>query len=112
MTVRELFLGMPQAFQADKAAGENLVFQFHITGEEAGDWQVIIAEGQCRVAEGVHPQPTVTLTLKDQDWLDLARGKLSGMKAVMTGRLKIKGNLMAAQKLNTLFTLAEAAGSD
>ncbi len=106
MTVRELFLGMPQAFQAHKAAGENLVFQFHITGEEAGDWQVIIAEGRCRVAEGVHPRPTVTLTLSDRDWLDLARGKLGGMKAVMTGRLKVKGNLMAAQKLGSLFRLA------
>merc|ERR1712151_398702 len=41
----------------------------------------------------------VTITLADADFAAMAAGKLDGMQAFMSGQLKIKGNMMLAQKL-------------
>merc|ERR1712232_1204278 len=41
----------------------------------------------------------VTITLAPADFEAMAGGKLDGMQAFMAGKLKIKGNMMLAQKL-------------
>jgi putative sterol carrier protein len=106
LTVQEVFEGMPRAFRTKMAGEDNLVFQFHITGDQTGEWNVCVENGQCVVNQGVHDAPTVSLTMKDKNWLAMASGELSGAKAFMTGKLKLKGDLMAAQKLGTYFKLA------
>ena len=40
-----------------------------------------------------------TITMADADLVAMAQGKLDGMQAFMGGKLKIKGNMMLAQKL-------------
>ncbi len=46
-----------------------------------------------------------TLELSESDFLDLTQGKADPMKLFTTGKLKISGNVMASQKLNTLFKI-------
>lgn len=104
-TVQEVFDGMPGAFRPHKAEGLELVYQFHITGDEAGDWTVSVAGGQCTVAPGTHPAPTASLTLSDKNWIKLVAGNLNPAMALMTGKLKVGGDLMAAQRLGSLFKL-------
>lgn len=43
-----------------------------------------------------------TLTIDDDDMLSMVTGKLDARKAFMSGRLKIKGNIMLTQKLQPL----------
>ena len=45
-------------------------------------------------------KPNVTIILSDETFTQLAEGKLDGQKAFMTGKLKTKGNMMLATKLN------------
>lgn len=104
-TVNEVFEKMPQVFNASVAAGMDMVFQFHITGDQAGDWNVIIKDQNCQVNSGVHATPTVTLTLEGADWLDMCNGKLNGVTAFMTGKLRAAGDIMAAQRIPSLFPL-------
>ncbi|RJX35059.1 MAG: hypothetical protein C4525_05055 [Desulfarculus sp.] len=104
-TVAEVFQQMPAKFLADQAQGQEVVYQFHITGEQAGDWQVIISGGQCQASPGVHASPTATITVGDQDWLQVIGGGLSPISAFMAGKLKVGGDLMAAQRLSSLFKL-------
>lgn len=40
-----------------------------------------------------------TLTLSDDDFVDIALGKLNPQNAFMKGRLKITGNIMLTQRL-------------
>jgi len=105
-TVNEVFEKMPQVFNPAAAAGLNVVFQFHITGDQAGDWNVVIKDSACQVNKGVHESPSVSLTMGDVDWLAMCNGTLNGMTAFMTGKLKATGDIMAAQRIPNLFPLA------
>jgi putative sterol carrier protein len=104
-SVKEVFGSMSQVFDATAAAGLDMVFQFHITGSEAGDWNVVVKDGTCQVNQGTHESPTVSLTMEDVDWLAMCNGTLNGMTAFMTGKLKATGDIMAAQRIQTLFPL-------
>jgi putative sterol carrier protein len=102
-SVKDVFDKMPQAFQAGSAAGADVVFQFNISGPGGGDWNVAVKNGACAVNTGVSPKPTCTLKLSDADFLSLMSGKLSGMQAYMTGKLKVSGDIMKSQLLSKLF---------
>lgn len=43
-----------------------------------------------------------TLTVADDDFVDIALNKLNPQTAFMKGKLKIQGNIMMAQKLGPL----------
>lgn len=47
-------------------------------------------------------KPNTTLTVSDEDFIELASGKLNPQTAFMRGKLKVTGNLMLAQKLGPL----------
>ena len=49
----------------------------------------------------------VTIALSEADFLAMADGKLDGMQAFMAGKLKIKGNMMLAQKLAGILEAAK-----
>jgi acyl dehydratase len=104
-SVKEVFETMPKVFNASAASGLNAIFQFHITGGEAGDWNVTVKDGACQVAEGVNDAPTVSLTMADVDWIAMCNGKLDGMSAFMSGKLKATGDIMMAQRIPSLFPL-------
>ena len=102
-TVKEIFDAMPGAFNADKAAGMNAVYQWDITGDGGGKWNAAIADGAITVSEGEHDSPNITITVAAQDWLDITNGKLDGQMAFMSGKLKVKGDMSLAMKMKTLF---------
>lgn len=103
MTIAELFEQMPSVFNPAAAAGMNKTFQWNITGDEAGVWAFKINNGQGEVIPGGVEKPDVTFTISDKDWLAITEGKLDGMNAFMTGKLKVSGDMMLAMKLQSLF---------
>ena len=105
ITVKELMDRMPKAFLPEKAKGVEAVIQYHLTGEEGGDWIITIKDGKCTVEEGVTENPTLTLEADAQDYKDVILGKLDGMTAFMQGKLRLKGNLNLAMKLTGFFRL-------
>jgi len=104
-SVSEVFESMPNRFNPDKAANENVVFQFNISGESGGSWQLIIKEGECSVEKGKHSSPTTTLEIKDTDFLDMMNGSLPAMQAYTSGKLKIGGDLMKSQLIEKVFSV-------
>ena len=102
-SVKEIFSGMPGVFNRDAAAGLDAVFQYNIEGADGGDWYVVIKDQTCTISTGVHANPSVTLRLADKDWIAMCNGELDGMSAFMSGKLKVTGNIMLAQRIASLF---------
>ena len=94
---------MPEAFQAEKASGVNVVFQYRISGAGGGEWYVSVKEGSCEVKQGAHEKPTTTIVMSDEDFLSLTAGKLNAMQAFTAGKLKIEGDLVKSQLIEKLF---------
>jgi len=103
-TVAEIFARMPEVFNPEKAAGKDLVFQFCISGPGGGDWFVTVREGACRVEAGKAEKPTTTIRMADEDFVQLIQGRLDGMQAFSTGKLKVEGDIMKSQLIGKLFT--------
>jgi putative sterol carrier protein len=106
LTVREFLARMPEAFVASKAAGIDADIQFKFTGAEAGDWYVTIKDGTIRVNEGLSPAPRLTVSADSDDIVKIFTGKMDGMQAYMSGRLRVNGDMSLAMKLMGLFKLS------
>ncbi len=102
-TIQEVIQGMPGQFNTDAAKGMNAVYQYDITGDGGSQFYTDIKDGALQVKEGTHASPNITITMAAKDYLDLVNGKLNGQMAFMSGKLKIKGDMSLAMKLQSLF---------
>nr|CCA17316.1 conserved hypothetical protein [Albugo laibachii Nc14] len=49
----------------------------------------------------------VTITVSDDDFVSLATGKLNAQKAYMLGKIKVKGSVLLASKISTVFNAVQ-----
>ncbi|MFO7986998.1 MAG: SCP2 sterol-binding domain-containing protein [Desulfatiglandaceae bacterium] len=103
--VKAVFDKMSEVFNPNAAQGLDAVFQFDITGDQGGNWMVIVKDGTCEVKEGTHESPAVTLTMSAETWLSMVNKEVNGMQAFMSGQLKAAGDIMLAQRIEQLFPL-------
>jgi putative sterol carrier protein len=99
-SVREFFESLESRADADKTAGMNNSYLFDIDG--AGQWVVTVADGKVTVTEGGSEADT-TILASDESFMAIVRGEQNPTTAYMTGKLKIKGDMGAAMKLQKLF---------
>ncbi|MCP4643207.1 MAG: SCP2 sterol-binding domain-containing protein [bacterium] len=104
-TVEGFFSELPGKVDPSKTAGMDATFQFDITGDGGGQWNVKIADGQVAIEQGTCDSPSITLTATDENWLKIVAGQLNGQTAFLTGKLKIKGDMSLAMKLQSVFQL-------
>jgi putative sterol carrier protein len=105
ITVQQLIQNHEKAFQADKAPGIDAIIQYHLTGDQGGDWIITLKDGVCKVAQGIAENPKMSLTADAQEFRDILLGKMDGMAAFMQGKLKLAGDLNLAMKLTSLFKM-------
>jgi putative sterol carrier protein len=99
-SVQEFFDGLPERVSAERIAGVNNTYVFEIEG--AGAWTVAIADGALTVAEGAN-EGDVTISASEENFEKIVAGEQNPTTAYMTGKLKIKGDMGAAMKLQKLF---------
>jgi putative sterol carrier protein len=99
-TAREFFEGLESRIDESKAAGVSNSYLFDIEG--SGTWKVDVRDGKVDVTEG-GGDADVTITTTEEDFQKIASGELNPTSAYMTGKLKIKGDMGAAMKLQKLF---------
>jgi putative sterol carrier protein len=102
--IRQLMAAMPEAFNPAKATGVKAVIQYNLTGDEGSQWQSTIVDGVCTVEEGVAENPTLTITMDANDYVEMMAGRLDGMQAFMSGKIKVNGDIMLASRLMTFFS--------
>jgi 3-hydroxybutyryl-CoA dehydratase len=103
--VKEVFDKMGEVFNANAAQGLDAVFQYEISGDNGGSWNVVVKDGTCQVNEGTHEAPSVTLSMSAETWLGIVNKQTNGMQAFMSGQLKATGDIMLAQRVEQLFPL-------
>jgi putative sterol carrier protein len=99
-SVQEFFTGLPERVPAERIAGVNNTYVFDIDG--AGIWTVAIADGALTVTEG-DSGGDVTISASEENFEKIVAGEQNPTTAYMTGKLKIKGDMGAAMKLQKLF---------
>ena len=100
MTPKEFFDALPSKVDPAKTAGMNNSYVFDIA--DIGEWTVSVTDGAVSVAEGAH-EADCTLSASEETLMKIARGEANATTAYMTGKLKIKGDMGAALKLQKLF---------
>jgi len=101
--VKAYFDSLSGKVDAGKIAGMNSIFQFNL-GEEV--FSVKVADGAVAVSEGSMEGANIQLTMSPEDFLALTSGQLNSQQAFLTGKLKIKGDMQLALKLQNVFNLA------
>lgn len=80
----------------------NNSYQFDLTGDSGGKWVVDLTKKADQVSAGEIENPGVVVTMTASDFVDLVNGKLNGQMAFMQGKLKIKGDMSLALKLQQI----------
>ena len=96
-----------------RAATLGLAARFAGPADSAGEWQVDlpgtahltlkVADGRCAVVPGRAADPDVVLTTDADTWVDLAEGRTTGVRAFLSGALRVTGDLHRAVRLEALF---------
>jgi len=102
-TPQEVFDGMRQSFQAEKAKGVHARYQWELSGPNGGEWWIDVNDGTFKMGKGKIDNPSVTFVASDKNWVALSNGTLGGKWAFFTGRLKIRGSQSVARKLDEIF---------
>ena len=100
----QIFDGMKAAFLPAKAGAQSAVIQYDVNaGGKVHTYQLKCGDGKCELVKGAGGPARVTLALSMADFLRLVSGKLNGMQAFMTGKLKLTGDMMFAQVMQGWF---------
>lgn len=98
---KEVFQMIDAALKSNPSATEGAegVYQFNLTGEGGGTFQMIIDDDGPRAIEGTEKEADCTLEIDADDYRDMVGGTLNPTEAFMSGQLKIEGDLGMAMKL-------------
>jgi putative sterol carrier protein len=98
--VKDFFANLESQADATKTAGMSNSYVFDIDG--AGQWKVDVDDGKVTVTEG-GGDADVTISTSQETFEKIVAGDVNPTSAYMTGKLKIKGDMGAAMKLQKLF---------
>jgi putative sterol carrier protein len=94
---------MPKLFIPEKAGSTSAAIQFDLTGDSAGKRFIKIADGHATAGQGEVEAPNLTLIADSRDFVKIFTGGLDPTAAFMSGKLKIKGDMGLAMKMQTMF---------
>src|SRR5437773_12520974 len=100
MSTREFFDTLETRIDPSKTAGMTNSYLFDIDG--AGKWKVDVRDGNVTVTEGAE-DADVTISTSEETFEKITSGEQNATSAYMTGKLKVKGDMGAAMKLQKLF---------
>jgi putative sterol carrier protein len=100
MEAREFFESLETRVDPAKAKGLTASYNFVIDG--AGTWHVDVDDGNVKVTED-DGDADCTITASEETFTKIANGEQNPTAAYMSGKLKVKGDMGQAMKLQKLF---------
>jgi len=104
LTPDQIVEALPKYFVPEKAGTTKATIQFDLSGDQGGKWWVKIHDGIAESGKG-DPGEAANLTLlaDANEWVRIMTGQLDPTSAFMQGKLKIKGDMGLAIKMQSLF---------
>uniref|UniRef100_A0A4W3I1K2 Hydroxysteroid dehydrogenase-like protein 2 n=1 Tax=Callorhinchus milii TaxID=7868 RepID=A0A4W3I1K2_CALMI len=103
--VAETFRILEKAVNADVVKGTQGVYQFELSGEHPGTWYIDLKNANGSLGHGAPPgKADVSMIMTSEDFVKMFAGKLKPTMAFMSGKLKIKGDMTLAIKLEKLMS--------
>lgn len=103
-SVNQVFEEMKQRLTPEKAQKINSSFQFDIGGEGGGKWHVDLTKQKEWITQGENSAMCTISVPKAEDWVSIATGKMNPTMAFMQGKIKVKGDMSLALKLQSLLS--------
>ncbi len=105
-TTKEIFDMIQSEMDRDysQADGIEATYQFNITGDDAGTYQVILGADSGKVVEGEQEEADCTLTIDSENFKKMVDGELNGTEAFMSGLLQIDGDMGLALRLQDILS--------
>ena len=100
MATKDFFDTLEAQADPAKIAGVSNSYVFDIEGD--GEWLVDVRDGKVTVTEG-GGDADATISTSSETFAKIVAGEQNPTTAYMTGKLKIKGDMGAAMKLQKLF---------
>lgn len=99
-----IFQGMQERFVPEKATDVDTDIQWVVTDQgNEYPYQVAVKKGTCVAQRGRADSPRVTLTAALVPFLRLIAGQENGVQLFMRGALKVGGDLLFSQRVQTFF---------
>jgi len=98
-----VFQEMSSRLKDDPSVVKDVNAVIHWVLSKAGNtktWTSDLKNAPGFVKEGEHGKADVVISISDSDYIDLVSGKLNPQQAFMGGKLKLKGNMAIAMKLD------------
>ncbi|GAA5908092.1 hypothetical protein JCM8208_003684 [Rhodotorula glutinis] len=106
--IKEGLEGMSEKEKKDNIKKVNGIFEMNVKSGSNEATYTIDLKKEGKVYKGpAKPKADVTISLQDDVFQQLADGKINGQKAFMSGKLKVRGNIMLATKLDTVLKGAQ-----
>jgi alkyl sulfatase BDS1-like metallo-beta-lactamase superfamily hydrolase len=111
----QIFAGMARGFDGERGADLDVTVRWEIGRADrppVESWDLVIRDGRARARRVTETEPEparTTIGLDRPTLLELAIGNLNGPQAYLSGRLRMKGDVMLAQRLTTLIQVPDAA---
>ena len=104
LVLERIFAATESMFRPDRAQGQDGVVQWEVTdGDSTHVYQVIVDSGTCRASAGPADAPKATLTFDLPNFVRFMAGEMNGIQALMTGKVRISGDVMYAQRMESFF---------
>lgn len=105
LDIAQLFSEMTGRFVPEHAEGITATVQFDLNGEDGGLYWLSIADKACEHGAGAVENADMTLIANAEDYQALATGELEPVKAFITGKLKVRGSMELALRMQKIFQL-------
>jgi putative sterol carrier protein len=102
MEMNDILSKLANIYESNPAEKFTGNIQVELTGEKSGDWFLAFQDGKCQVFDGKTEQPTLTVSCDSAVFNDLLQGSADPVKAYMSGKIKVTGNVMVLMKLVSL----------
>jgi hypothetical protein len=102
-TLALLFDTMRRQVNPEHGLTRPTTFEWEFIDADVPTWHLTVNNGSSNVGEGPAPRADLRLRIAYQDMVDIVANRLDPRRALLSGKLRLRGNPLALRKLQRVF---------